>query len=484
MCQGVIFAIFVEYIMRLLNPKTELFRWGPIPGRFFFTSVFGEINYKYFCQKYLGEIWPPTLFLFKNGRMVWINEYPALRASGQRVFIKYMLPLKSRHKIYAEWKRCIQRLSQIEQEIDDLNLKKIKDSELLTIWNKFHKVYMDFWVPGTVPELGNYGADKLLEDKLRKQIKDEVILAEILEILPAPARMSFYQEEEIDLLKTKDLSQHQKKYFWLKNSYFQTQVLPQEFFAKRKKELSKNLAKEILQKLKSVKSKKIKIKNKYHLSKEVMNIAAAISEGIGWQDERKKYIFIALHYQSLMLKEIARHFNYDYDEMLNAWFWEIAEIIKGKDYRRELRLRRHGGFGVYFYKSYKNLSPSEVKKYWRIFVEEKVDSKISQVKGLVVSKGKDKITRGRVHIFLDPAKVHLFHQGEILVAPMTSPEYIFAMKKAAAIITDAGGMTSHAAIVSRELKIPCLVGTKIATRMLKDGDMAEIDTQKGIVKKL
>ena len=71
---------------------------------------------------------------------------------------------------------------------------------------------------------------------------------------------------------------------------------------------------------------------------------------------------------------------------------------------------------------------------------------------------------------------------EILVAPMTSPEYILAMRKASAIVTDTGGMTCHAAIVSRELGIPCIVGTKIATKVFKDGMKIEVDTKNGIVK--
>jgi len=65
---------------------------------------------------------------------------------------------------------------------------------------------------------------------------------------------------------------------------------------------------------------------------------------------------------------------------------------------------------------------------------------------------------------------------------MTSPDFIIAMRKAAAIVTDEGGMTSHAAIVSRELKIPCIVGTKIATKVLKDGDMIQVDAETGVVK--
>ncbi|MDP3244558.1 MAG: PEP-utilizing enzyme [bacterium] len=469
----------------MLNPKKELFRWGPIPGRFFFTSVFSEITYKYFCrQKYLGENWPPTLFLFKNGRMVWINEYPALRASGRRVFVKYILPRKFRRKIYAEWKQCVRRLAALEKRIDGMNLKKLSNEQLLSLWSEFHKLYIEFWVPATVPELGNYGADGFFEEKLKKYVKNEMAVSEITEALTVPMKSSFYQEEEIDLAKAKDLFKHQQKYFWLKNSYFKTQVLPVKFFVKRKKDLPKNLSAEIFKKLKQAGRRKRAIKNKYRLPKEIMEIATGISNGISWQDERKKYIFIALHYQALMLKEAARRCDYNYDEMLNTWFWEVAEILKGKDYRQELRRRRHGGFGVYFYKSFKNLLPSEVKKYWEVFGEEKVNLKFSEIKGLVVSQGQGKKVRGKARIILDPAKVASFHKGEILIAPMTSPDYIFVIKKAAAIITDAGGLTSHAAIVSRELGIPCIVGAKIATKVLKDGDVVEVDAEKGIVRKI
>ena len=74
--------------------------------------------------------------------------------------------------------------------------------------------------------------------------------------------------------------------------------------------------------------------------------------------------------------------------------------------------------------------------------------------------------------------------GDILVSIATRPEMLPVMKKAAAIVTDEGGITCHAAIVSRELKIPCIVGTQTATSVLKDGDKVEVDTEKGVVKTL
>lgn len=94
-----------------------------------------------------------------------------------------------------------------------------------------------------------------------------------------------------------------------------------------------------------------------------------------------------------------------------------------------------------------------------------------------------KIT-GSVRIVLDPSKARDFRIGDVLVTRMTRPEFLPLMKKAAGFVTDAGGILSHAAITARELKKPCIIGTKIATQVFKDGDRVEVDATKGIVKKI
>lgn len=98
------------------------------------------------------------------------------------------------------------------------------------------------------------------------------------------------------------------------------------------------------------------------------------------------------------------------------------------------------------------------------------------LEGISASPG---IGTGRVVILKSPKEINKISTGDVLVAPMTSPDYVPAMKKASAIITDQGGMTSHAAIVSRELGIPCVVGTKVATSTLKEGWIVSVDGKRG-----
>ena len=108
-----------------------------------------------------------------------------------------------------------------------------------------------------------------------------------------------------------------------------------------------------------------------------------------------------------------------------------------------------------------------------------INKEISELSGSVACQGK---ARGKVKIILFKRDIPSFKQGEILVTAMTTPEFLPAMKKAAAIVTDEGGITCHAAIVSRELGIPCVIGTKVATKILKDDDLVEVDAEMGIVR--
>ncbi|MDD5317211.1 MAG: phosphoenolpyruvate synthase [Candidatus ainarchaeum sp.] len=111
---------------------------------------------------------------------------------------------------------------------------------------------------------------------------------------------------------------------------------------------------------------------------------------------------------------------------------------------------------------------------------EAVDVKDAEiiVRGSGASPG---VAFGKVRIIESPKEIGKMKQGDILVTEMTTPDFVPAMKKAVAIVTDAGGTTCHAAIVSRELGIPCIVGTQNATKVLKDGDSITVDAVHGIV---
>jgi len=108
-----------------------------------------------------------------------------------------------------------------------------------------------------------------------------------------------------------------------------------------------------------------------------------------------------------------------------------------------------------------------------------IDSK--SVQGTVANLGK---SIGNARVVFSSKDASKIKKGEILIAPATSADFVLAMRKAGAILTELGGITSHAAVVSREFNIPCIVGVNNATKIFRTGDRVEVDANKGIVRKI
>jgi len=115
------------------------------------------------------------------------------------------------------------------------------------------------------------------------------------------------------------------------------------------------------------------------------------------------------------------------------------------------------------------------------FEQHFIEESQKEIKGVIASRG---IVKGTVKIIRGVQDLNKVAAGDILVAITTHPNYVPAMHRASAFVTDEGGLTSHAAIVSREMKKPCIVGAKTATQQLRDGDLVEVDANNGIVRKL
>jgi phosphohistidine swiveling domain-containing protein len=108
-------------------------------------------------------------------------------------------------------------------------------------------------------------------------------------------------------------------------------------------------------------------------------------------------------------------------------------------------------------------------------------SGVRELRGRVAMRGKAK---GVARILLNSSAGQEFNEGDILITGMTTPDFIGYIKKAGAIVTNEGGVTCHAAIISRELGKPCVIGTQVATKVYQTGDMVEVDADKGVVRKI
>lgn len=189
---------------------------------------------------------------------------------------------------------------------------------------------------------------------------------------------------------------------------------------------------------------------------------------------------------SALLKEISRRSGFkDRTVLFNLTPCETEELIKEKFLMSEDEIKKRNQYYVYFRIKNRDLflwGKSNYDKYEKLF-----GSKFGEVdlkKGIIGNAAYPGKVRGRVKIVLTAKDMAKFKQGDILVSINSSPRFMEVIRKCEGIVTDEGGITCHAAIVSRELGIPCLIGTKIATKVLKDGQLVEVDATKGVVRVL
>ncbi len=466
----------------VIDPKKELFKWGPIDFKFFYGS-----GILFIISKKIGESypwpWPPALCICKNGRLLWINEKKALCQIGLRYFKRYFLDLNEHKRHWAKYQDWVLGHDSFAKKTDTINFKKLSNNELQDVYAEFVDLNKSFWLIVHVPEIANWGGEWLLKKELEKISRDNA--DKYLEILSASVKFSFFQQEELDLLRSNNLEKHAKDYCWLLNSYGGNRVLRTAYFKKRLKEIVRNQRiKKIEGIIKKHKARKRSLVKKLNLNPKTILISDQLSQAIWWQDHRKSYIWRMNYYWDKLLNEISKRKGWKIEDLQYCWWDDIENILKGKEISKEEVRKRKQYYA--FYSSGDNpkfiTDFEKVKRLFSIYEDYKEEG-VKEIKGLTVSRGKSGILKGEVKIISNPFKEgKKMKAGDILVAGMTSPEYIVVMKKAKAIITDHGGMTSHAAIVSRELGIPFIVGTKIATKVLKDGDLVEVDADKGIIK--
>lgn len=479
-----------------IDPDKELFKWGPISVKFIYPSgfIFGILTK---ISKYYEWPWPANISFLRSGKeFIWVNEYLELQATGLKYFNKYLLIKKNYNELWNRWKDWIREYEIFEDHLKKRLSRPISQAELIKEVKKMSQLVLSFWLIVHVPEIANWGGEQFLKKELEKI--DFKRRDKYLEILSAPVKFSFFQKEELELLKLADikdkkvlatrLKEHARCWHWILNSYGGNRVLTPKYFKERLEELTngsggEKKTKEIEDNISCNKRRKFDLVSKLKLSNKMVLVSEQLSESIWWQDLRKGYIWRQNHLWDLILKIVAKKTPWKFSELQWCFFYEIEKVLKGK-INKELVLRRKKNYIFYGEdcKIVEIFNKQTFDELWNIYVEEKIKG-IKEMKGLVVSHGKDKIVKGRARVITDPFREQLkFKEGEILVASMTSPEYIVVMKKARAIITNYGGMTCHAAIVSRELGVPCLVNTRQATKTIKDGDLVEIDTEKGIVK--
>ncbi len=175
-------------------------------------------------------------------------------------------------------------------------------------------------------------------------------------------------------------------------------------------------------------------------------------------------------------------------EIDNLDYATVPELVHGVENLQLLSVQlqeRALGYGCYLKNGSPKILPASYLDVLTGLVQNNKDHN-EQIQGMVACPG---LVKGYARV-VDFSSAHYvieleaFREGEILITGMTRPQIIHLCTKAKAIVTDEGGVTSHAAVISRELNLPCIVGTHYATTILKSGDYIEVNAYLGTVHKV
>lgn len=469
-------------------------------------------------KKHFGRGRDFCLFLSK-GKIFWAGyDMDNLYVFGKYLVRQWLKNSKKFKKIKENNDATSKNLEEICHQINVLNLEGIRFNKLIILYHQLYWAWTkylswsSFTEPATVylqpiidqlfdkyiPEKTSSLRQQILTSEFpsflqEKNIAELKLAAEILKNKQWPA--IFKKKGKLKDIKDnpilfKKFEKIQSQYFWIKNSYAQAIFLPIDFFVEEVGNILKE-SKFCLEKIYRERAKiKKPAKEKNSLLRKLKFSLADrkifdLMDRIGYlQDSRKALLMEGIEYFDRIFHELGRRTKLNIDIFRFLMPQEILSLKEDSNFKKSAKLgeQRFKGCALIYQdgKITMKLDKSTIKKIRQWLIE--VKNKDKEIKGTVACPGP--IIRGTARVILSATQVGKVRKGEILVAPNTTPDYLLAMKQANAILTEKGGLTSHAAIVSRELKKPCIVGILNLTSLIKDGDLVEVDAGKGIVKKL
>ncbi len=216
---------------------------------------------------------------------------------------------------------------------------------------------------------------------------------------------------------------------------------------------------------------------------EVTRLAKTLANATSLNEFRKNvFCKVSLEYRPVFAEIVSKLGSNNWRDAFYLKYEEMLEILAGKTIDLQSIMKERSRAAMYITSDGKQIYLGRIKAdelYDFVYaVKPPTTSSEKILKGFSANKGK---VRGIVKIILSSKDFLKLNPGEILVTTMTSVDFVPIMERAAAFVTNEGGITSHASIVAREMNKPCIIGTKNATQILKDGDMVEVDADNGLV---
>ncbi len=452
------------------------------------------VHGKNFSPSFCYVSYKPTSIFYQFIPQKNINEV------ARKIYLDF---LKNRKTMISK----MERHRDLERQADKIwgeyqkNKDKIPKKDLLKIYRELVKVSHEWLHYAAIGEdKGGIIGSEIVPEFAKRNNLSLAKANEVINILSHPEKPSalfverkYFLDVCVSFLKEKNLEEkigaYIKNYFWFKTNFYEgKKITPESLLKDVLREIKTNKKVKILKEFRDFNKNFNKINRR---KKRLLSFLKLTNEDkkdiefakltIQWIDERKVGMMKIFYYFFTFLGDLVEKEGYKYHDLIVYTVNEIDELLaRGKKIgKKDAENRNKEVFIVYERnKKEKMFYGGEGKDMFEIGTRVE---KQKGLKGQIASTGGVKEIKGKVRVVYNPAK-DKFNKGEILVTSMTRIEFVSLMRKAKAIITNEGGVACHAAIVSRELNIPCIVGTKNATKLLKNDDYVQMNLENGVIK--
>lgn len=470
------------------------------------TILWSEIFTKGYVQplkKYIGIANKDLLTVKEGEKYSLYNSLDSLKEISLALVGKLRKNKNFGLKFYRNCLATSENLVKTAKQVSRGRLNALSSSNLSERFNKFIAAAYNFIPFLALPP--NY--EIYITGKIKDFLTEKVGQSKIesyLQRLTTPKAYPFQVLEQIDLAKIalrtkekrrvnldKELNSHKEKYQWLSCYNYDEDPFSLDDFKKRLGSLSGLTLKELKEKVKDATEKLKRDELEFQravketgLSGNLLNEVKLLREFVFLRTYRIEMNSQSNFYLKPLLAEIASNGKVSVGELSMMLSEEIKSMLKtGRvpkpvDFNERKKAMAMWLENCKFNYAFGNEAKKIISKQSLTLT---VDASVNEVKGTIASS--QGVVRGKARI-VDRTNISNFLKGEVLITVMTSPEFVPAIQKSVAIVTDEGGVLCHAAIVSREMKKPCIIGTQIATKVFKDGDLVEVDTIKGVVRKI
>lgn len=477
------FRTRMPYISGLLNTEAVK-RYGcPLPGFSMTKLVFWADETKFCWMVDEDE-------LKRNFEYLITVPMSKLRALGTEI--------RTDHSRFVEFMD-----RQLETDRKSCSMPELKQILLNCLSLAYPLIGKNFLTIDAFDTFSTFSIKRLVRNRVGQKWSDKELDEKITE-LTKPLFATYALEEENEILRAasavkqrtgpeaeKQLQQAahylRKKYWWAQLGWEPAQARTPDDFVELIRQAMKSSVRELEERTRLFDTKirdQTNIRNRL-IAEHGLEDARHLLELVDWTasllDIRKQSQLMATWLTYRIIEQTGQKTNLPFELVSQATPSELIAILDGKPATQaQWKARKKAYFYGFLSGKEEYLGGSKARS--RIRDVSVTPEKVADFQGLIANKG---VTAGIVRIcFGGQDAQQKVQKGDILVTGMTTPDFVPAMKRAGAIVTDEGGMTCHAAIISRELNIPCVVGTRIATKILHDGERVEVNANHGRIKRL